>query len=207
MANGKRDFLVDALISQSVKHATLSSDAARWGWVLMMGAAKFQQPQGSFKSVSHLQACLGAYSKHADELAAAFCDQNPSGSLRVRHWRSWQPKGTHSTQRVADWRLKIRVFERDEYTCRYCGAWDFPEGLTSDVEGFRTRMLCAEHVNPQGPNDETNVVTSCRSCNKRKGSRTPERAGMELHAPRWKADVRGGQQSTNIVRLRYGKRG
>ena len=72
-------------------------------------------------------------------------------------------------QRTALYRLRQRVFERDAFTCRYCGTADSPR-----------EWLVAEHVIPDGPTTEDNLVTACRSCNKLKGGRTPEEAGMGL---------------------------
>lgn len=63
------------------------------------------------------------------------------------------------------------VLRRDTFTCQYCGS---REELTLD------------HVLPRsrgGGHGWDNVVTACRSCNQRKGSRTPEEAGMPLHTP------------------------
>lgn len=53
------------------------------------------------------------------------------------------------------------IFARDDHTCQYCGA------AGPDVE------LQVDHVVPasKGGGDEpTNLVTACRSCNRRKGS-------------------------------------
>ena len=72
-------------------------------------------------------------------------------------------------QRTAAYRLRRRVFERDHWTCRYCAVEDYPKS-----------WLVAEHVIPDGPTTEDNLVTACRGCNKRKGGRTPEEAGMVL---------------------------
>jgi len=75
-------------------------------------------------------------------------------------------------ERTADWRLRNQVYERDNYTCRYCLSDDYPRG-----------WLVADHVipTPSGPTTLDNLVTACRPCNKRKGPRTPEQAGMALH--------------------------
>lgn len=75
----------------------------------------------------------------------------------------------------------LKLFGRDRRMCAYCGA------------RFRTHELSREHVLPvsRGGRDAwTNVVTACRACNTRKGSRTPEEARMRLlylpYAPsRW----------------------
>jgi 5-methylcytosine-specific restriction endonuclease McrA len=66
---------------------------------------------------------------------------------------------------------KHRLFARDRHVCAYCG------GLFAESE------LTVEHIQPVsrgGTLTWTNVVTACRSCNTRKGSRTPEEAGMPL---------------------------
>jgi len=63
------------------------------------------------------------------------------------------------------------VLSRDYYTCQYCGAQPPRSELTID------------HVLPRSRGGETdwdNVVAACRRCNQKKGSRTPEEAGMRL---------------------------
>jgi hypothetical protein len=63
------------------------------------------------------------------------------------------------------------LFARDRHVCGYCG------------ERFMTRDLSRDHVKPvaRGGRDSwTNTVTACRRCNTRKGSRSPEQAGMPL---------------------------
>lgn len=63
------------------------------------------------------------------------------------------------------------IYERDGYTCQYCG-----ERLGSD-------KLNLDHFVPRtrgGVNSWENVVTSCLTCNLRKGNRTLEEAGMRL---------------------------
>jgi HNH endonuclease len=66
---------------------------------------------------------------------------------------------------------KHRLFVRDRHVCAYCGG-HFPE-----------LELTVEHILPVsrgGRHEWTNVVTACRSCNTRKGSRRPEEANMPL---------------------------
>lgn len=53
--------------------------------------------------------------------------------------------------------VRRRVFERDNYTCLFCGS---QEDLTLDH--YVALSL-------GGTNDEANLVTACRSCNSRKG--------------------------------------
>jgi 5-methylcytosine-specific restriction endonuclease McrA len=63
------------------------------------------------------------------------------------------------------------VLLRDNNTCQYCGATPGRANLTLD------------HVVPRsrgGDSTWDNVVAACRTCNIRKGDRTPEEAGMAL---------------------------
>lgn len=63
------------------------------------------------------------------------------------------------------------LFSRDRDICAYCG------------ERFDRRMLTRDHIVPRargGKDIWTNVVTACRTCNLRKGCRTPEEARMPL---------------------------
>ena len=63
---------------------------------------------------------------------------------------------------------RANLFRRDDNKCVYCGS---PHQLTID------------HVVPRsagGTDSWENLVTACRSCNTRKGSRTPEESGMTM---------------------------
>lgn len=72
------------------------------------------------------------------------------------------------------------VLARDRYTCQYCGLTPGRTALTID------------HVVPRsrgGPKRWENLVAACARCNRRKGGRSPEEAGMRLlslpHSPRF----------------------
>lgn len=72
------------------------------------------------------------------------------------------------------------LFARDGFRCQYCGAHKAMPDLTYD------------HVLPRhqgGRTDWHNIVTACGPCNRQKGGRTPEQAGMMLLSrptqPRW----------------------
>lgn len=67
------------------------------------------------------------------------------------------------------------VWERDHYTCRYCG-----------VKITTKKMLETDHVFPRSRGGKTcfeNMVTACSTCNARKKNRTPQEAGMKLLGP------------------------
>lgn len=66
---------------------------------------------------------------------------------------------------------RTNVYARDALTCQYCG------------DRLAPHLLSYDHVLPRtrgGRTDWTNVVTCCIPCNRRKGDRTPEEAGMRL---------------------------
>ncbi len=57
---------------------------------------------------------------------------------------------------------RIRIFERDQYRCVYCG------------EQFRPEELTLDHVEPRvrgGDRSDGNLVTACMACNTGKAHR------------------------------------
>lgn len=72
-------------------------------------------------------------------------------------------------------RLRFRVFERDRFTCQYCGAQ--PPAV----------VLVVDHITPVargGATDEVNLITSCEPCNQGKAARE-----LGTVAPRPDADL------------------
>jgi len=66
---------------------------------------------------------------------------------------------------------RANVYARDEHRCQYCG------------ERFSPAQLTFDHVIPVargGHKGWDNIVTCCIPCNRRKGDRLPELAGMPL---------------------------
>jgi len=66
---------------------------------------------------------------------------------------------------------RANIYARDNHRCQYCGS------------GFPTSELTFDHVVPVaqgGRKDWENIVTCCITCNRRKGGRTPDQAGMHL---------------------------
>jgi 5-methylcytosine-specific restriction endonuclease McrA len=63
------------------------------------------------------------------------------------------------------------ILRRDGFRCQYCGA--------------HSAQLTVDHVIPKsrgGSDSWENLVTACVRCNNSKDDRTPEAAGMNLHA-------------------------
>jgi 5-methylcytosine-specific restriction endonuclease McrA len=66
------------------------------------------------------------------------------------------------------------IYARDDHRCQYCG------------KRFPTSELTCDHVVPKsrgGKAEWRNIVSCCVDCNRRKGGRTPEEAGMRLLRP------------------------
>ncbi len=66
---------------------------------------------------------------------------------------------------------RANIYARDGHRCQYCG------------REFVVSELTFDHVVPVsqgGRKDWENIVTSCISCNRRKGGRTPAQAGMRV---------------------------
>lgn len=71
---------------------------------------------------------------------------------------------------------RTNLFLRDNYTCQYCGLQLHNSQLTYDHVIPRSRYKS----NYGKCTHWTNIVTSCRKCNNKKGNKTPEEAGMVL---------------------------
>lgn len=66
---------------------------------------------------------------------------------------------------------RANIYARDQHVCQYCGG------------SFGSSELTFDHVVPvaqSGRKDWENIVTCCVNCNRRKGGRTPDEAGMRL---------------------------
>jgi len=81
------------------------------------------------------------------------------------------------------------LFARDENTCQYCG------------KPRDTSELTYDHVIPRwqgGKTEWTNIVTCCVDCNRKKGGRTPDHAGMRLRRAPKRPDYLPGVLTVTI---------
>lgn len=103
--------------------------------------------------------------------------ENGRGELHAMRTSVPIPSVVRLTQFVKRPRLQKRltrfeVFNRDKYTCQYCGR--------------ETKDMTVDHILPKsrgGGHGWDNVVGCCFACNLRKAGHTPAEAGMRLLRP------------------------
>ena len=86
---------------------------------------------------------------------------------------------------------RANIYARDDHRCQYCGV------------GHPIGDLTFDHVVPVsqgGKKNWENIVTSCISCNCRKGGRTPAQAGMRV------IRLPSRPSRSPVVRLTFGLR-
>lgn len=66
---------------------------------------------------------------------------------------------------------RANIYARDNHTCQYCSVQFLPDDLTFD------HVVPVAHGGTRG---WENIVTCCVPCNRKKGARTPQEAGMTL---------------------------
>jgi hypothetical protein len=166
-------------------------DGAFRAFVEALCAAEGQPRRGRFESRGLLRVLLEKRGRWIPYLIEnGDLVENDDGELYVDGWDQWQEGDLKVSERMAlvrgsateppglkrpgairveRHRLRTHIFDRDSYTCRYCGNGRYPR-----------EWLVMEHVDPVGPDEDWNLVTACRPCNKLKGGRTPDEAGMTL---------------------------
>ncbi|GAA4923376.1 HNH endonuclease [Nesterenkonia rhizosphaerae] len=125
---------------------------------------------------------------HAPGHDCTDCPQPPPGSYVFHQWFQfgYDPAEELRLDRakkkeLKDPRIIAAVWARDsidgrgkEANCRYCG----DRVKRADRKGAKKPEL--DHVDPGLANGATNIVISCHECNRHKGRRTPEQAGLTL---------------------------
>lgn len=98
---------------------------------------------------------------------------------------TWQMPAVVKLRGLPNWKNACKfsrenVYTRDNFRCQYC----------RDI--FEYEDLTYDHVVPKshgGHRGWTNIVTSCKPCNNRKGNKTCDEAGMwpmkDPEAPSW----------------------
>ncbi len=117
----------------------------------------------SWIELSELRRELGEYSEHDDWVVSVNFHVQAPRIIRLLEFDRVPDEGVKFNRR--------NIFLRDEHRCQYCG------------RQFSSRHLSLDHVVPRSRGGRAtwdNIVCACVKCNVRKGSRTPQEAGMKL---------------------------
>ncbi len=154
-------------------------------WIKLLQVIKaFGEPGGRIKQSYFDDEELGQrrLSRHAFEKMLSAAQEasaisiTAGGDLSVTKWGAYQVDITASdrqrkhrdrqTTAPKDIPSDREIMERDGHCCAYCG---------------NQNSLVIDHVIPRaqgGRGTAENLVTACRSCNSKKGNKTPEQAGL-----------------------------
>lgn len=83
----------------------------------------------------------------------------------IKRWRrrGWFPSTDPKLrQPIDEWKItRIRIFERDSFTCSYCG-----------IKGGDLECDHKDPVSLGGKNDDSNLTTACKKCNRNKSNQS-----------------------------------
>ncbi len=135
-------------------------------WAMLLERASAAENRGSIAGFDceSVDAVLGMPDGTAEAIVQAMENKGLLAALRVADWQKYRASDVCRTLDVSskEWeRLRSAVFERDNYTCQYCGKRDV--------------ALECDHILPfsRGGNSTIdNLITACKSCNRSKGAKT-----------------------------------
>jgi 5-methylcytosine-specific restriction endonuclease McrA len=117
----------------------------------------------SWQEISELKRREGLFDEHTEWVSTVSYQIEVPRVIRLLFYDHYPDHGAALNRK--------NLFARDENRCQYCG------------RRRPTSELSIDHVIPVAKGGGTtwgNVVCCCTECNKLKGGRTPEQAGMEL---------------------------
>lgn len=91
---------------------------------------------------------------------------------------------------------RYHLFLRDEFTCQYCGGQ------------FAVKDLTFDHVIPRsrgGTSSWRNIVACCKPDNLRKGSKTPEQAGLRLRRKPFEPTIQQIDRAAKKMQVFHGE--
>lgn len=89
----------------------------------------------------------------------------------------------HSSRSPEYKRNRLIVLDRDGWACTYCRA-ELVEGVNAEADHVVSKATWIREGRPGSPDDTSNLVASCKSCNSSKGDRdTMPR--ITYFNPRW----------------------
>ncbi|WP_313812377.1 HNH endonuclease signature motif containing protein [Glutamicibacter sp.] len=126
---------------------------------------------------------------HASGHGCEKCPEIPAGSYVFHDWFQFgydtaedEKLKQAKAKELKDPQLRAQVWARDATDfpicsrgkCRYCGDLVYKKTTKGD------KRMEMDHIDPKKANGIQNLVLSCAACNRKKGQRTPQEAGMVL---------------------------
>jgi hypothetical protein len=103
--------------------------------------------------------------------------------------------------RGIDGRLRTRILERNGFTCQICGA---AANDPDPLDARRKVRLQVDHIDPNGPADETNLRTLCSACNEGRSNLTLPRSSINLLAAVRKASQEDQRRALEWLQRKFG---
>lgn len=128
-------------------------------WHAILESAAETAGGGRFDTTSRrVAAALGEPASVIEAVFSAMQEIGLVSGSEIPAWKRRQYESDNDFRRSPAWRLRrLEVFDRDDFTCTYCGA--------------RGGLLQCDHVHPLsrgGSHDLGNLTTACRACNQSK---------------------------------------
>jgi hypothetical protein len=141
----------------------------RWAWIAVLTLAAQQRPDGQIPWDARLLAdeaniSPGEAERALEQYARLDLIERCGDMAIVVGWKRIRASSALLRMPADLWRVvRALVFQRDDYTCRYCGE--------------RGGRLECDHILPVsrgGTDDLQNLTTACFACNRSKRAKTPE---------------------------------
>lgn len=165
-------FYTDTIYDRKIRRLSFPH---RWLWVTVLSLAKESPIQGKLlivegepMTVEDIQDAANVPLREVAEGIKIFTRYGwltrcGNGVYTVVNWDAYI-SSDQERQRPDVWATtRGRIFERDDFTCQYCGA-----------RGVRLERDHIVPISRGGSNDDPNLTTACMQCNRSKGYKTLE---------------------------------
>lgn len=140
----------------------------KWAWIVLLSLASKSSDRGIVEADNDDLADYCEFNSTQDWLrfkskliSKSLIEELLNGSIRINSWSQNFEAPIKPIRRISGWDRKRKIiFERDNYTCVYCGAINSP--------------LHCDHIHPKskgGSDALGNLTTACESCNTSKGDK------------------------------------
>ncbi len=154
LEHGAYTLLLDACYDRE-RFPTLD-EALDWAW------ARTDEEEAAVKFV---------LKKFFTEIDGVYVQKRTNEEIKLWNKRGWFPSLINGVRpKIDEWKeTRLRIFKRDNFTCFYC----------NQVGG---KLECDHYiaVSNGGSNEDSNLVTACKKCNRAKSNKAPEAFIKEL---------------------------